>query len=170
MRRTCNTPYCGWISILAGTCKTMDGPYPFGTYLWAKFDDLSAWERKLIGGPYIHHRTGTIPCSLAPDRHSGRVRFRQQHGFQHAVYQPAISIGVQSGAGTGAFCGTANHWRVDWQYDLCEQHGRGVRYGRNLRQGGTHHLRQAADEKTGTCYTSSEGKWLRWTSWRRLRC
>ncbi len=45
----------GKYSILAGTCRTMDGPYTFGTYLWAKFDDLSAWERKLIEGPYIHH-------------------------------------------------------------------------------------------------------------------
>lgn len=25
------------------------------TYLWAEFDNLSAWERKLIEGPYIHH-------------------------------------------------------------------------------------------------------------------
>ena len=36
-------------------CKTTDGPYTFGTYLWAEFDNLSAWERKLIEGPYIHH-------------------------------------------------------------------------------------------------------------------
>ena len=41
--------------LLAGTCQSTDGPYTFGTYLWARFDNLSAWERKLIEGPYIHH-------------------------------------------------------------------------------------------------------------------
>lgn len=41
--------------LLTGVCKTTDGPYTFGTYLWAEFDNLSAWERKLIEGPYIHH-------------------------------------------------------------------------------------------------------------------
>ena len=45
----------GDYSLLAGTCRTTDGPYTFGTYLWAQFDNLSAWERKLIEGPYIHH-------------------------------------------------------------------------------------------------------------------
>lgn len=45
----------GKYSLLSGTCQTMDGPYTFGTYLWAKFDNLSNWERKLIEGPYIHH-------------------------------------------------------------------------------------------------------------------
>lgn len=45
----------GNYSLLAGTCKSTDGPYTFGTYLWAEFDDLSAWEKKLIEGPYIHH-------------------------------------------------------------------------------------------------------------------
>lgn len=35
----------------------MDGPYTFGTYLWAEFKDLSAIEKKLINGPYIHHMT-----------------------------------------------------------------------------------------------------------------
>ena len=37
------------------TFESMEGPYTFGTYLWAKFDNLSNWERKLIEGPYIHH-------------------------------------------------------------------------------------------------------------------
>lgn len=46
-----NGDYC----FLAGTCNTTDGPYTFGTYLWAEFDNLPAWERKLIEGPYIHH-------------------------------------------------------------------------------------------------------------------
>ena len=45
----------GDYSLLAGTCRTTDGPYTFGTYLWAQFYNLSAWERKLIEGPYIHH-------------------------------------------------------------------------------------------------------------------
>ena len=40
---------------LAGTAKSVDGPYTNGTYLWAEFEDLPAWERKLIEGPYIHH-------------------------------------------------------------------------------------------------------------------
>jgi len=45
----------GDYSFLAGTCKTTDGPYTFGTYLWAQFDNLTKWEQKLIEGPYIHH-------------------------------------------------------------------------------------------------------------------
>jgi len=45
----------GNYSILNGTFRTTSGPYTFGTYLWAQFDDMSRWERKLIEGPYIHH-------------------------------------------------------------------------------------------------------------------
>lgn len=45
----------GDYSILNGTFKTTDGPYTFGTYLWAEFDNLPKWERKLVEGPYIHH-------------------------------------------------------------------------------------------------------------------
>lgn len=45
----------GKYSIVAGECDSAEGPYTNGTYLWAKFDDLDAWERKLIEGPYIHH-------------------------------------------------------------------------------------------------------------------
>ncbi len=45
----------GRYSVLSGTCESAEGPYTFGTYLWAKFDDLSKWEHKLIEGPYIHH-------------------------------------------------------------------------------------------------------------------
>lgn len=45
----------GKYSILAGECDSCEGPYTFGTYLWAQFDDLDKWERKLIEGPYIHH-------------------------------------------------------------------------------------------------------------------
>lgn len=45
----------GNYSIVAGECDSAEGPYTNGTYIWAKFDDLDAWERKLIEGPYIHH-------------------------------------------------------------------------------------------------------------------
>ena len=45
----------GKYSLLSGVCRSIDGPYTFGTYLWAEFDDLAAWERKLVFGPYIHH-------------------------------------------------------------------------------------------------------------------
>jgi len=45
----------GKYSLLAGTCRSTEGPYTFGTYLWAEFDNLAAWEKKLIEGPYIHH-------------------------------------------------------------------------------------------------------------------
>lgn len=45
----------GDYSLLAGQCGTTDGPYTFGTYLWAKFKNLDGWERKLVEGPYIHH-------------------------------------------------------------------------------------------------------------------
>ncbi len=41
--------------LLNGTCQSAEGPYTFGTYLWARFDNLSKWERKLVEGPYIHH-------------------------------------------------------------------------------------------------------------------
>ena len=34
---------------------TTEGPYTFGTYMWAKFKNLSKIENKLINGPYIHH-------------------------------------------------------------------------------------------------------------------
>lgn len=45
----------GNYSILVGECDSAEGPYTFGTYLWAKFNNLPAWERKLVEGPYIHH-------------------------------------------------------------------------------------------------------------------
>ena len=41
--------------LLSGTCDSADGPMVQGTYLWARFDNLSKWEKKLIEGPYIHH-------------------------------------------------------------------------------------------------------------------
>ena len=45
----------GNYSVIAGECDSAEGPYTNGTYLWARFADLDAWERKLIEGPYIHH-------------------------------------------------------------------------------------------------------------------
>lgn len=47
----------GEYRLLGGEYKTVDGPYTFGTYMWAEFKDWSAIERKLIDGPYIHHMT-----------------------------------------------------------------------------------------------------------------
>lgn len=41
--------------LLGGNIKTTEGPYTFGTYLWAEFDNLPKVERKLVEGPYIHH-------------------------------------------------------------------------------------------------------------------
>ncbi len=45
----------GKYSIIAGECDSAEGPYTFGTYMWADFGNLSKWERKLVEGPYIHH-------------------------------------------------------------------------------------------------------------------
>lgn len=45
----------GKYTLLGGEYKTVDGPYTFGTYMWAEFKDLSKIEKKLINGPYIHH-------------------------------------------------------------------------------------------------------------------
>jgi len=45
----------GQYFLLNGKFKSAEGPYTFGTYLWAAFDDLRKWEKKLIEGPYIHH-------------------------------------------------------------------------------------------------------------------
>ena len=45
----------GKYSVIAGECDSAEGPYTNGTYIWARFGNLDAWERKLIEGPYIHH-------------------------------------------------------------------------------------------------------------------
>ena len=45
----------GNYSIIVGECDSAEGPYTFGTYLWAKFNNLPLWERRLVEGPYIHH-------------------------------------------------------------------------------------------------------------------
>ena len=41
--------------ILAGAINTTEGPQTHGTYLWGEFDNLQAWEDRLLEGPYIHH-------------------------------------------------------------------------------------------------------------------
>ena len=48
----------GDYKLLFGEGKTTQGPYSKGTYVWAKFNDWPAWERKFVCGPYIHHCTG----------------------------------------------------------------------------------------------------------------
>lgn len=45
----------GRYSVIAGECDSTTGPYTFGTYMWAQFDNLDAWETRLIEKPYIHH-------------------------------------------------------------------------------------------------------------------
>lgn len=45
----------GNYSIAVCECDSAEGPYTFGSYMWGKFKDLPAVERKLIEGPYIHH-------------------------------------------------------------------------------------------------------------------
>ena len=45
----------GKYKLLGGSFETTDGPETTGTYIWAKFKDLSKIEKKLINGPYIHH-------------------------------------------------------------------------------------------------------------------
>lgn len=47
----------GEYRLLGGEYKTTEGPYTFGTYMWAEFKDWPAIEKKLIDGPYIHHMT-----------------------------------------------------------------------------------------------------------------
>lgn len=45
----------GRYSLFATTLCSTDGPYTFGNYIWARFPDLDALEKKVIEGPYIHH-------------------------------------------------------------------------------------------------------------------
>ena len=45
----------GKYTLLVGEYKTVDGPYTFGTYMWAEFKDWSKLENKVINGSYIHH-------------------------------------------------------------------------------------------------------------------
>lgn len=41
--------------MFADKFKSTDGPYTFGNYIWAEFEDLDKVEKKVINGPYIHH-------------------------------------------------------------------------------------------------------------------
>ena len=45
----------GKYTLLGGNFDSTEGPHTFGTHVWAQFKDLSAIEKKLINGPYIHH-------------------------------------------------------------------------------------------------------------------
>lgn len=45
----------GRYMLLAGSFQTTDGPETHGTYLWGEFENLQAWEDRLLDGPYIHH-------------------------------------------------------------------------------------------------------------------
>lgn len=45
----------GFYSIGVTECDSAEGPYTFGSYLWARFKNLPGIERKLIEGPYVHH-------------------------------------------------------------------------------------------------------------------
>lgn len=41
--------------LFSGEFETTEGPYTFGTYLWAQFNDWPKVERQIIDGAYIHH-------------------------------------------------------------------------------------------------------------------
>ena len=51
--------------ILCARCKGIDGPKTKGTYVWVEFDDLPAFEEKIVRGPYIHHIAG-IHADIIP--------------------------------------------------------------------------------------------------------
>lgn len=48
----------GQYSIFAAKGEGVDGPKCRGTYVWTRFSDWEAIEKKLIYGPYIHHVAG----------------------------------------------------------------------------------------------------------------
>lgn len=50
--------YTGKYSLFMGAAEAVDGPATVGSYVWIRVDDWSAWEKKLIYGPYIHHCIG----------------------------------------------------------------------------------------------------------------
>lgn len=79
----------GAYSLLSGTFRTTTGPYTFGNYLWAEFDDLDAVERKIIEGPYIHHM-----AEIEGD-HVETIR-------EFSRYVPGIAHDPLPGAGRGA--------------------------------------------------------------------
>lgn len=55
----------GKYSLLAGTAKTVEGPFNAGSYVWIEVENLPKLERKLVEGPYIHHCTGVYGNILA---------------------------------------------------------------------------------------------------------
>ena len=52
----------GRYSIGVTECDSAEGPYTFGSYLWARFQELPGVERKLIEGPYVHHMSEVRGC------------------------------------------------------------------------------------------------------------
>ena len=48
----------GEYSLFVGEGKATKGPRSRGTYVWFEVDNWSAWERKLVEGPYVHHCAG----------------------------------------------------------------------------------------------------------------
>lgn len=44
--------------MFADTGNAVDGPPTSGSYVWLETRDWSAWEKKLMFGPYIHHSIG----------------------------------------------------------------------------------------------------------------
>ncbi len=44
--------------LFSDTGKGVDGPVSGGSYVWFEARDWSAWEKKLMYGPYIHHIAG----------------------------------------------------------------------------------------------------------------
>jgi L-fucose isomerase-like protein len=63
----------GRYTVLAGECKSTQGPKTNGTYIWIETDDWPKWERKFVKGPYIHHVTG------ARGRHAEIIRESLQY-------------------------------------------------------------------------------------------
>ena len=45
-------------SLFVGECKSIEGPYTRGNYIWIETSNWPKWERKLVEGPYIHHVAG----------------------------------------------------------------------------------------------------------------
>lgn len=48
----------GDYSLLMGHCRGVEGPWTFGTFVWAEVPNWPLWEEHLVYGPYIHHIIG----------------------------------------------------------------------------------------------------------------
>lgn len=48
----------GNYQLLIGEAVTTEGPVNAGSYVWIQTKRWTAWERKLVEGPYIHHVSG----------------------------------------------------------------------------------------------------------------